>query len=278
MHDDNYLITRFGVRMPKIIYGTAWKKDSTEGLVELAVTLGFRGIDTACQPKHYHEPGVGAGLASGLARSELYLQTKFTPFDGQDPKRIPYDPEAELSLQVEQSVATSLSNLRTDYLDCLILHSPYAQEWQTMEVWQAMESLFNEGVVKQLGISNCYQLETLENICRKASITPAVLQNRFYPSTHYDRAIREFCRRNQIQYQGFWTLTANPHILGHDRVSGLAEQYARTTEQIFYRFLTQTDVIPLIGTTSEAHMREDLAIFEFTLTQGECDAVARLLI
>jgi len=68
--------------MPQLIYGTAWKKERTEALVTQALRAGFRGIDTACQPKHYHEPGVGAALAAslrgGLTREQIYLQTKFT--------------------------------------------------------------------------------------------------------------------------------------------------------------------------------------------------------
>src|ERR1700704_5023909 len=102
--------------IPKIIYGTAWKKTDTARLVELAIQQGFRGIDTACQPKHYDEAGVGAGVAAGLKlglnRADLYLQTKFTSLAGQDPQRIPYDPEASLTDQISQSIAASLKNLQ----------------------------------------------------------------------------------------------------------------------------------------------------------------------
>src|SRR4051812_44556029 len=123
---------------PPIIYGTAWKKDETQTLVARAIHAGFRGIDTACQPKHYHEPGVGAALVP-FERASLYLQTKFTPLSGQDPKRVPYDVNASIAEQVAQSFAVSLRNLRTTYLDALLLHSPYPHEDQTMEAWQAME-------------------------------------------------------------------------------------------------------------------------------------------
>src|ERR1700729_3039246 len=99
-------------RLPGILYGTAWKKADPERLVATAIRQGFRGIDTACQPKHYDEAGVGAGVAaslgSGLTRADLYLQTKFTSLSGQDPDRIPYDPKASLADQITQSVAASL--------------------------------------------------------------------------------------------------------------------------------------------------------------------------
>src|SRR6202035_370897 len=116
---DTFITSAANVRTPRIIYGTAWKKSETARLVEKAVRQGFRGIDTACQPKHYDEPGVGAGVAASLNlrlnRGELYLQTKFTDLSGQDPDRIPYSPSASLPERVAQSFAASLRNLRTDY-------------------------------------------------------------------------------------------------------------------------------------------------------------------
>lgn len=270
-----------GVRMPKIIYGTAWKKEQTQALVEQALTLGFRGLDTACQPKHYDEAAVGSALAAclqnGLTRQDIYLQSKFTPFNGHDPRRVPYDPKARLAVQVAQSFATSLANLRTHYLDGLILHSPLKDERQLMEVWGAMEGLHADGVARQLGISNCYSLELLETLHKKAKVKPAVVQNRFYADTGYDREIRDFCRRHRMVYQSFWTLTANPQLLEHPEIGHLAEKYQRTPEQVLFRWLTQNSVTPLTGTSSAQHMREDLAIFDFKLEGEEFDAVDRLL-
>jgi len=281
MKHSDFITSAYGVQIPKIIYGTAWKKDRTAALVEQAIKAGFRGIDTACQPRHYHEPGVGEGLAAclgqGLSRSDIYLQTKFTPLNGQDPQQVPYDPKVGLSEQVAQSFDTSLRNLKTTYLDCLILHSPIADEHQQLEVWRAMEAIFKAGGAKQLGISNCYNAERLALIYQKADIKPAVLQNRFYADTRYDRKIRDFCREHQVLYQGFWTLTANPGVLQHKLVQKLAIQYQRSPAQVFFRFLTQIGIIPLTGTTSATHMRDDLAIFEFALTPDECAAIDDLL-
>ena len=281
MNHNNCLISACGVKMPRIIYGTAWKKDRTAALVEQAIGLGFRGIDTACQPKHYHEAGVGEAVAAclerGLTRDELYLQSKFTPLNGHDPLQIPYDAKARLSEQVAQSFQRSLLNLKTGYLDCLILHSPLTRQQDLLEVWQAMELIFHHGGAKQLGISNCYDVQQLEFLYRAAEIKPAVIQNRFYADTRYDRNIREFCRQQQIIYESFWTLSANPHVLADTIVQNLATKYKRSPAQIFFRYLTQSGILPLTGTTSENHMRDDLAIFEFELEAEECAELDNLL-
>jgi diketogulonate reductase-like aldo/keto reductase len=266
--------------MPKIIYGTAWKQNLTATLVELAIETGFRGIDTACQPRHYHEAGVGEGLAAalikGLTRQDIYLQTKYTPSDGQDPKRMPYDPAASLSRQVAQSFEVSLENLRTDYLDCLILHSPLHNERDLMEVWRAMEAVVYQGGARQIGLSNCYELGVMEYLHDRADIKPAVLQNRFYANTGYDRDLRAVCRQLGICYQSFWTLTANPQMLAHPALLSVAGHHSLTPPQTLFRYLTQIDVTPLTGTTDPAHMREDLAIFETELAPEEIDRLDAL--
>jgi diketogulonate reductase-like aldo/keto reductase len=284
---DAFLTSTAGVHVPGILYGTAWKKDDTESLVRTALLRGFHGIDTACQPKHYHEPGVGAAVSAFLdrkesngnvSRADLYLQTKFTPLSGQDPTRVPYDPKAPLPEQVRQSFAASLRNLRTDYLDCLVLHSPLSSAEQTLVVWRAMESLVDTRGVRQLGISNCYLLEQLQALYASARLKPAVVQNRFYADTGYDRGIRAFCRQQSIIYQSFWTLTANPQLLTHPTVLDLAAKHRRTPAQLLFRYLTQNGIVPLTGTRSETHMREDLAIFEFELTELEKAWIDPLLV
>lgn len=278
---DDLVISSAGVAMPRLIYGTAWKKQRTAEWVALALEQGFRGIDTACQPKHYYEPGVGEALHAafelGLGREQIYLQTKFTPLSGQDPLQVPYDPNAPLDRQVLQSFKTSLDNLHTDYLDGLVLHSPLADRQQLMTVWRAMENIVLSGGARQLGISNCYDPAVFKSLYEAATVKPAVLQNRFYADSHYDIELRKFCRTHNVIYQSFWTLTANPAILANAVIVGLADRYRRTPAQILFRYLTQSGVVPLTGTTSAQHMREDLAIFEFELTQDECAGVDGLL-
>lgn len=125
--------------IPRLVYGTAWKETRTSALVTTALTSGFRGIDTAAQPRHYREDLVGAGIrtflasTAAVARADLYIQTKFTPSQAPGPG-VPYDLSAPIEDQVASSIASSLRNLAagedpkddSNYLDCVVLHSPLA--------------------------------------------------------------------------------------------------------------------------------------------------------
>eukprot|EP00277_Geminigera_cryophila_P004942 CAMPEP_0179433654 /NCGR_PEP_ID=MMETSP0799-20121207/18028_1 /TAXON_ID=46947 /ORGANISM="Geminigera cryophila, Strain CCMP2564" /LENGTH=285 /DNA_ID=CAMNT_0021211769 /DNA_START=146 /DNA_END=1003 /DNA_ORIENTATION=- len=275
------------IQMPPIMYGTAWKKERTEELVTQAVTLGFRGIDTACQPKHYYEPGVGAALAkleqAGISRSSLFIQTKYTPIRGQDPNNVPYDTAATIPQQVQQSVAVSLKNLNTSYIDSLVLHSPLPTHEENMAAWRVLETFVQQGVIGQLGISNCYDLSVLQAIAKEALVQPSVVQNRFYKDSNYDKDLRAWCKERGIKYQSFWTLTGNPHLLSSPPLRAAAKRLSKTPEQVLFAFVAHLGVTPLSGTTSVEHMKEDLQVFQgglgapLDLTADEITAISRLL-
>ncbi len=146
-----------------------------------------------------------------------------------------------------------------------------------MEAWKAMEQIHESGKVFQLGISNCYSLETFRKLYQEARVKPAVLQNRFYADTGYDAELRSWCQERGVVYQSFWTLTANPHILSSPEIRTLASKHHKTAPQIFFRALTHMGIVPLTGTCSEGHMKEDLGIFHFELSQDEVLEVRRLL-
>lgn len=264
--------------MPPIIYGTAWKKDQTAKFVLEAIEAGFRGIDTACQPKHYNEPLVGDAVArSGIDREQLYIQTKFTPLAGQDPDNIPYDKDALLFGQVAQSFATSQRNLKTDYVDALILHSPLASFDSLLQVWNAMETIYTSSGAKMLGISNCYDFSLLQRLYDEAQIKPSIVQNRFYAQSGYDKELRAWCLEQGITYQSFWSLTANPHILESSTVMALATKYGVSTAQIFFAYLMSQGITPLSGTTSLQHMHDDLEVEQITLEAEEIEKISGLL-
>ncbi len=262
------------VNLPSFMYGTAWKKEATAELVQLAVSSGFTAIDTANQFIHYNEALVGEALlalaGNGIKRDRLFLQTKFTPAGGQD-HRTPYDASADITTQVGQSFESSLKHLRTDYVDSYVLHGPYsrvgvgAADW---EVWAAIEGIYKTGRAKMIGISNVNALQ-LTQLCDKAELKPMVVQNRCYAVLGWDKEIREICQAHGIIYQGFSLLTANRQVLADPEIGAIAKRLGTGPPQIIFRFAMQMGMLPLTGTTSAQHMKEDLDVHGFELSREE---------
>ncbi len=270
------------VPVPRFLYGTAWKEDRTQRLTERALEQGFRGIDTANQRRHYHEAGVGAAIASSVAkgtvkRSDLFLQSKFTFRRGQD-HRLPYDPAAAVSVQVEQSFAGTLKNLGTELLDSYLLHGPTQRSGLNPDdwaAWKALELIHDSGRVRALGVSN-FTLEQLQLLCQGARVWPRFVQNRCYAAHGWDRAVREFCAAQGIVYQGFSLLTANQAELASPPLARIAQRHGRTAAQIVFRFAIEVDMIPLTGTSDAGHMQADLDSFTFALEPAEIEQIASL--
>ncbi len=251
--------------IPDFLYGTAWKEGRTAALTELALRSGFRGIDTANQRRHYFEEGVGQGLAAAyragiVTRSDLFLQTKFTYQRGQD-HRLPYDPAASLATQVAQSMASSLQNLGTEYVDSYVLHGPSSgNDWTEAdaEVWEAMVKERDAGRTRLLGVSNV-SLQHLEQMATSHREGPEFVQNRCFARTGWDRSVRAFCRERKIVYQGFSLLTANVDVLQHPVVADLAARLNATPAQIIFSFSRAVGMLPITGTSRADHMTQDLA-------------------
>jgi diketogulonate reductase-like aldo/keto reductase len=265
--------------VPDFLYGTAWKEDRTPALTELALRMGFRGIDTANQRRHYWEAGAGQGLAAAyragvVARSDLFLQTKFTYQRGQD-HRLPYDPQARLSSQVAQSLAGSLEHLGTDYVDSYVLHGPssgYGWTGDDAEVWEAMVRERDAGRTRFLGVSNV-SLQHLVDMAAAHTEAPAFVQNRCFARMGWDREVRLFCQQRNILYQGFSLLTANVEVLQHPVVQGVATRANATPAQVVFSFARAVGMLPLTGTSSAEHMKQDLESRELVLSAEAVRAI-----
>ena len=268
--------------VPDMLYGTAWKEDRTQALTELALRMGFRGIDTANQRRHYFERAVGEGLAEAyragvVTREDLFLQTKFTYQDGQD-HRLPYDPTADLSTQVRQSLASSLEHLGTDHVDSYVLHGPAsAHDWtdDDAEVWNAMLKERDAGRVRLVGVSNISRRQ-LEQMASAGAASLAFVQNRCFARFGWDREVRSFCAERRIVYQGFSLLTANREVLRHSLVTGVAERCGATPAQVVFRFARAVGMLPLTGTSDPDHMRQDLSSRELELSAEDVRAIESL--
>jgi diketogulonate reductase-like aldo/keto reductase len=271
------------VPIPSFMYGTAWKKAATTHLVQLAVASGFTAIDTANQLIHYEEAMVGEAFRAlakqGIKRDTLFLQTKFTSVEGQD-DRTPYDASADLTTQVRQSFDSSLIHLCTEYMDSYVLHAPFQRrglgeaDW---EVWAAMEGLCQSGKTKMIGISNVTAGQ-LTQLCQRANLKPMVVQNRCYAALAWDQEVREICQAHGIIYQGFSLLTANREVLADREIHTIAKRLGSGPAQVIFRFAMQIGMLPLTGTTSQQHMKEDLQAEQLTLSSEEIQRIETILL
>ncbi len=266
------------VPLPSFMYGTAWKKEATAQLVQLAVASGFTAIDTANQMIHYQEALVGEALQAlakkGIKRDALFLQTKFTPVGGQG-GQTPYDALADLATQVRQSFDSSLIHLGAEYVDSYVLHAPIARrglgeaDW---ELWAAMEGLYQSRKTKMIGISNVAAGQ-LAQLCEQANHKPMVVQNRCFAALGWDQEVREICQANGIIYQGFSLLTANREVLADREIQAIAKRLGTGPAQIIFRFAMQIGMLPLTGTTSQQHMKEDLQAEQLALSSEEIQRI-----
>ena len=138
-----------------------------------------------------------------------------------------------------------------------------------------MEAAQKAGRTRALGVSNV-SAGQLEEIWARASVKPIYVQNRTFTRPRSDAAVRQFCAKNSIFYEGFSLLTANPAALRHPAVVRTAKRLSKTAEQVVFRFCIQSEIVPLTGTTSQTHMAEDLAATAFTLDAEAMAAIAPL--
>jgi diketogulonate reductase-like aldo/keto reductase len=268
-----------GATVPTLLYGTAWKEERTADVVAQALRMGFRGLDTANQRRHYREAEAGRALLAELERGTLhredvFVQTKFT-FQRDQDHRLPYDPAAPVARQVEQSFDSSLSHLGVDVVDSYLLHAPSLSRGLAtadIEAWRAMEVLHDAGRIRFLGVSN-FAPDQLVALLRAARVRPTFVQNRCYASQVWDASVRAICTREDMIYQGFSLLTANERIIRSSLVHDIARHHQRAPAQVILRFALQLGMIVLTGTTNPQHMTDDLAVYEFKLTSAEVNAI-----
>mmetsp|Transcript_63215 Transcript_63215/g.186851 ORF Transcript_63215/g.186851 Transcript_63215/m.186851 type:complete len:182 (-) Transcript_63215:178-723(-) len=140
------------------------------------------------------------------------------------------------------------------------MHGPMSTHEDTMKVWRVFESFVDDGRVRNLGISNCYDLGEFKRIFEEARIKPAVLQNRFYDQSTFDVELRQFCAEHGVKYQSFWTLTANRNALATPEVRDMSISKGLSPQTLMYAFMMRLGHTPLDGTTDLGHMEEDVAV------------------
>ncbi|UBD79203.1 aldo/keto reductase [Parabacteroides distasonis] len=248
-----------GIEMPILGFGVFQvSPDECERCVLDAISVGYRLIDTA--QAYYNEEGVGNAIAKcGVPRNELFLTTKVWITNAGEEK-------------ATASIDESLRKLRTDYIDLLLIHQPFSDYTGT---WRAMEKTVREGKVRAIGLSNFYP-DRFVDMAEYAEIKPAVNQlktNVF--SQQWDAGAEMKPYGTHIMAWGPLA-QGDPDLQTNPILNDLAEKYGKTTQQIALRYLLDRDIIAIPKSTHIDRMKQNLDVFDFTLTQAEMESICLL--
>ena len=253
-----------GRLMPPIGIGT-WQLPASDGLVKAlvsAIQLGYRLIDTAAIFEN-EESVAKAIRMSGVARKELFITGKCWTSNRA------YD-------DVLRAFESTLKTLDLDYLDSYCIQWPCTRgeplAWQSINVgtWRAFERLYEEGVVKSIGVCN-FQMHHLVSFLARANVPPAVNQLEFHPG-YTQRSAVAFCKKNGITVEA-WSPLGHGSLLSEPRIKEIASHYERPVAQVILRWCRHHDVIPVTRALLPEHQQENLESFDFDLT---ADDIAQL--
>ncbi|MEK7767820.1 MAG: aldo/keto reductase [bacterium] len=249
-----------GARMPRLGLGV-WKISGdaeTERVAREAIELGYRSIDTASL--YGNERGVGAAVRGcGVPRERLFVTTKVWNDDIR-------------AGRIEAAFDRSLKLLGLEYVDLYLLHWPIAGRLAVS--WKAMEQLLKGGRAKAIGVSN-YLVPHLEEVLAAGGAVPAVNQIELHPFLQGSKVLQEN-ERHGIRTEA-WSPLAQGGSLLQDPVLGvLARAHGKTVAQVVLRWDIQRGVVAIPKTTKRARLSENLAIFDFALTDAEMAAIAAL--
>lgn len=246
-----------GNKMPMLGYGT-YKIENVEATrcVLDAMETGYRLFDTATF--YHNEEAVGEAVRqSGIARSELFVTTKLWT-------------DVTTPSLVRRTVERSLTALRTDYLDLLLIHWPTPAN---VAVWQTMVQLQCEGLVRSIGTSN-FKQHHIEEITRDGSPMPAVNQVELHPLFRQPD-LQDFCKQHGIQVQA-WSPLMRSKALNIDELTVLAAKYGITVAQLILRWDVQQGVATVPKTTNRARMKENFDIFRFEISPADMQTINAL--
>lgn len=278
-----------------------WKIDrgAVGPLVEQAIRVGYRHLDSACDYGNEAEAGSGIerALAAGLCRREdLWVTSKLW--------NTYHEPR-----HVRPALERTLCDLRLDYLDLYLVHFPIALAYVPFETryppgwfhdpaaaepcmrpvrvplgdtWAAMERLVDEGLVRRIGVCN-YGVGLLRDLLATARIPPAVLQVEMHPLLIQEKLLR-FCRESGIGVTAFSPLGAPSYVplgmavegdslLGHPKIKAIATEVGRTPAQVLLRWGVQRGTAVIPKTSRPERLVENLSIFDFTLSAVQMAAV-----
>ncbi|MBQ3585516.1 MAG: aldo/keto reductase [Synergistaceae bacterium] len=259
-----YVTLNSGYRMPVLGLGTWTQDDSTaEESVYTAIREGYRLIDTA---RYYgNESGVGKGVRRAISegiitREDIFITTKIMPGNYTDP---------------DSAIDASNSALGLGYIDLMLIHQPgYNDEG----VYSALERGVKAGKIRSIGISNYYTPSDFERITRNATIIPAVVQNEnhiYYQNTELQKYLERYGTVIESWYP-FGGRGNTQELFGNDSIKQIAESHGKTPAQVILRWHIQAGYVTIPGSKNPEHIRENINIFDFTLTNEEMNTISTL--
>jgi len=251
-----YVTLNNGVKMPMAGIGTfLLSPDEAEAAVTSALQSGYRLIDTA--NAYVNEKAVGRAIRkSGIAREEIFLETKLWPS----------------FYEQADAVEKTLARLDTDYIDLLLIHQPAGNY---IAGYKLMETAYKEGRVRAIGLSNftTAQIQEILDICE---VKPAILQTEVHPYSQ-EQELKEFLAKENMAIQAWYPLGHGDKALIQEPVfTKLAGKYGKSNAQIILRWHIQAGNIVIPGSKNPAHIKSNLDLFDFTLTDGEMSEIAAL--
>ncbi len=254
-----YKMLNNGVEMPMVGLGVYnISRRETQRVVETAIEVGYRSIDTAAM--YYNEREVGDAVrATGVSRDQLFVTTKICdPCYTRD--------------ETMRTVEHSIKQLGLDYVDLMLLHWP---EGKPAVMWHALEELYGQGLFRAIGVSNFYP-NTFPAIVSGAKVMPVVNQCETHV-LYQQRKMMDYLQPYNVALEAWSPLAEGGHgIFKNKTLAGLGEQYGKTAAQVALKFLVQRGVIIIPKTTHVERMRENIDLFDFMLSDDDLAAIARL--
>ena len=251
-----YATLNNGIKMPMAGIGTfLLTPDEAEASVLSALQCGYRLIDTA--NAYVNEKAVGRAMRkSGIPRDEIFLETKLWPS----------------FYEQEDAVEKTLQRLDTDYIDLLLIHQPAGNY---VAGYRLMEKAYKEGKVKAIGLSN-FTKEQVQEILDICEVKPAVLQTEVHPYSQ-EKELKEFLDKAEIRIQAWYPLGHGDTVLLKDALlMELGEKYKKSTAQIILRWHIQDGNIVIPGSKNPEHIKDNVDLFDFSLTDEEMQKIKEL--
>ena len=259
-----YVTLNSGYKMPVLGLGT-WTQDNStaEKSVYIAIKNGYRLIDTA---RYYgNEAGVGRGVRKAIKegiikREDIFITSKIMPGNYNSP---------------DTAIENSNNALGLGYIDLMLIHQPgYNDE----EVYKALERGVKSGKIKSIGISNYYTPEEFERIAKNASIVPAVVQNENHPY-YQNTELKNYLENKGVIVESWYPLggRGNTHeLLNNPEILKIAKAHGKTSAQIILRWHVQSGYVTVPGSKNPEHIKENIHIFDFSLSDEEMKIFSNL--